>query len=244
MIIFALPSATGKRHWFHNQKTDLGFECVAAFGFGVFHFMETKICNICKEEKEYTLFTNCKTGKYGKSRTCKECKRIKQIEWRKLNQDLTKEYNEKNRWRHRARWKKYYYNRSEERKELDRDIARQKALKYAHERRKKDRAKSNTIKGVFNAYVKAARKRGYVFYLPISMFKFYWKKHCYYCGEEMKKVGFDRKNNSIGYLISNIVPCCGQCNRMKMVLDGDTFLSHCIKVAKHHSIPLPNESIY
>jgi len=39
-----------KKHWSNNQKTDLGFGCVAAFGIGVFHFM---VNEIWKEVKGY-----------------------------------------------------------------------------------------------------------------------------------------------------------------------------------------------
>ena len=44
---------------------------------------------------------------------------------------------------------------------------------------------------------------------------------CHYCGGDLPKQGsgLDRKDNTMGYSIGNIVPCCTSCNRTK----GDRF---------------------
>lgn len=46
---------------------------------------------------------------------------------------------------------------------------------------------------------------------------------CYYCNGPLNKSGhgLDRKNNSIGYRIDNVVPCCNICNSSK----GEHFTS-------------------
>ena len=197
--------------------------------------MDTKICNTCKKEKHYTLFTYCKTGKFQKSCLCKECLNIRQRKYRAENKEKTKLYNEKNKIKIKEHRKKCYYNRSEEQKQRDRDKTRRIYKKFITKRREYDKLYSGTYKGVYNSYKKAAKKRNHQFLIPISVFKFYYKKECHYCGNIMKKVGFDRKVNSIGYLLSNIVPCCGICNKMKMVLDKNIFIEHCIKISKKHS---------
>lgn len=40
---------------------------------------------------------------------------------------------------------------------------------------------------------------------------------CHYCSGvlEYKGCALDRKDNKIGYLLDNVVPCCKECNRLK-----------------------------
>ncbi len=42
-------------------------------------------------------------------------------------------------------------------------------------------------------------------------------KPCHYCGGplETKGCGLDRKDNSLGYVLSNVAACCKECNRIK-----------------------------
>ena len=43
-----------------------------------------------------------------------------------------------------------------------------------------------------------------------------FSKSCVYCGEsDWHKLGCDRKNNSIGHIKNNVVPCCLHCNMTK-----------------------------
>lgn len=66
------------------------------------------------------------------------------------------------------------------------------------------------------------------------------KQNCYYCEcppkivnhllrnkhvkrNPIKANGIDRKDSSIGYIMSNCVPCCWDCNRMKGVLTINAF---------------------
>jgi hypothetical protein len=43
---------------------------------------------------------------------------------------------------------------------------------------------------------------------------------CHYCGGMLLDetgCGLDRRNNSIGYTIENVLPCCGVCNQIRNV---------------------------
>lgn len=55
--------------------------------------------------------------------------------------------------------------------------------------------------------------------------------NCYYCNDENSK-GIDRINNNLGYLKTNIVPCCRKCNFMKSIYTTDEFLQHIEKIYK------------
>ena len=92
-------------------------------------------------------------------------------------------------------------------------------------------------------YRGGALKRGLTFELSLSQFAWLTKQPCYYCGAlprqilYMKKLngtyiynGVDRMNNTLGYSIDNVVPCCGECNRIKLNIDHDAFLSKVTKI--------------
>lgn len=59
---------------------------------------------------------------------------------------------------------------------------------------------------------------------------------CHYCGEIGDKPnGIDRIDNEIGYILTNVVSCCKDCNYMKSVHEQSYFLNHIKKIAKHNN---------
>lgn len=74
-----------------------------------------------------------------------------------------------------------------------------------------------------------------------------WKlsaRNCTYCGAEPANVaksctstvlynGIDRVDNSVGYILSNCVPCCSQCNVAKAGLSVDQFVSWIRRASAH-----------
>lgn len=75
------------------------------------------------------------------------------------------------------------------------------------------------------------------------------KKDCFYCGNHpnyftrykkngsYKYNGIDRVDNTKGYIIDNVVPCCWECNTMKMSLSIDEFVDRITRVYKNFCIP-------
>jgi uncharacterized Fe-S cluster-containing MiaB family protein len=77
---------------------------------------------------------------------------------------------------------------------------------------------------------------------------------CFYCGtaptqrqirygrKDKKKLsdvainGIDRIDSTIGYTISNCVPCCTICNYMKQSFSQDVFLKQINKIYNHQNI--------
>jgi hypothetical protein len=106
-----------------------------------------------------------------------------------------------------------------------------------------------------------ARRRGWT-EMPRTKWESIVSKPCYYCGgfdvrniantecyksagisqESNKRAlydieinGVDRLHNSIGYVDSNVVPCCATCNSMKSNLEIDAFVRHLSTIRKHQN---------
>lgn len=81
-------------------------------------------------------------------------------------------------------------------------------------------------------YKYGAKLRNLEFNLTREQFIPLIKANCFYCGRrpsnkirDLKYNGIDRKNNSLGYSISNCVSCCYVCNKMKLDMNYDDFLN-------------------
>lgn len=79
---------------------------------------------------------------------------------------------------------------------------------------------------IFNSIKGGAKKRNFEFHLSYETVLNYISKDCFYCGIKPKTLkeaiggniyynGIDRVDNSIGYVESNCVTCCKQCNLAK-----------------------------
>ena len=84
----------------------------------------------------------------------------------------------------------------------------------------------------YSVYKSAAKKRGYRFKISVAEFEDIVSEPCHYCGDN-GKVGIDRKDNTLGYLLNNCLPCCAICNRAKRDLPYDVFLNHIAKISEH-----------
>jgi len=98
---------------------------------------------------------------------------------------------------------------------------------------------------VLNSYKQHARRRGYSWGLSKEEFKSLTQQPCKYCGQPPSNycgekaqcknggytyTGIDRVDNTKGYFLSNVVPCCGVCNRAKDTQTEEDFLSWVSKV--------------
>ena len=92
------------------------------------------------------------------------------------------------------------------------------------------------FRAVLRVYKYSARERGFDFSLSRETFEELTTSNCVYCGKPPNKShrkcdtflynGLDRVDNSIGYIASNVVPCCYICNKMKGELPVEVFLEH------------------
>ena len=89
-------------------------------------------------------------------------------------------------------------------------------------------------------YKHSAKQRNITYSLSDNLLLQLVKEPCNYCNSEPFKPhrednnflynGLDRINNNIGYLESNVVPCCYICNKMKGVLSKEEFMEHLDKI--------------
>ncbi|MEK7064175.1 MAG: hypothetical protein AAB973_01010 [Patescibacteria group bacterium] len=98
---------------------------------------------------------------------------------------------------------------------------------------------------IFLSYQHGAKSRNLSWELSKEIFIELTQKICFYCGNLPNNVskrksgdfiynGIDRIDNTLGYLINNVVPCCKICNRAKLEMSKDEFLSFIERVYKYH----------
>lgn len=89
-----------------------------------------------------------------------------------------------------------------------------------------------TIKGRYNFSKQKAKKQNKEFTLTLEQYEQLLSKPCYYDGVSLLGeygVGLDRIDNNKGYTLENVLPCCGNCNKIR----GATIsVAEMIEVAK------------
>jgi len=92
---------------------------------------------------------------------------------------------------------------------------------------------------LYATYICSAEKRGLDFAITKEDFVSLTQGNCFYCGMNPNQVckpdiggryiynGIDRRDNLLGYTLTNSVPCCKLCNWMKNQFSERDFLYHC-----------------
>ena len=167
--------------------------------------MNTKLCSRCKIEKPIEEFNKSVIRKDGFNYWCRPCEYTN----RNINGD-----------KYKLREKQYY-----------------KENRVARDLKRKECAERFPIKNRYDTYIRSAKIRNYIFNLTIEQFTKIVQQPCHYCGslQENKINGIDRKDNTIGYLIENCLPCCGACNYAKRSRSYDDFVTWVKQCCRHLS---------
>lgn len=188
-----------------------------------------KICSKCKIEKEDICFGKNKDKLRG---DCRQCRSL----YQQINKKQIKEYKDKyssleENKLHKKEYDKIYRNIPE-----IKEKNKQYHKKY-YETHFKDSIdaynKRRDIKHIFSIYKCNARNRNLSFDLTFEQFKTFWNQNCSYCNTNIKTIGIDRVDSSIGYSLENCVSCCFTCNRMKMADSKEDFLIQIEKIYKY-----------
>lgn len=105
----------------------------------------------------------------------------------------------------------------------------------------------SSFNALYDVYKKRAEKNNMDFTITKELFRHITKSNCHYCGQEPNQKhlanknsnghyiynGIDRIDSSIGYIGSNILPCCKQCNFSKRDLSYGDFIQWLKKAHEH-----------
>ena len=95
---------------------------------------------------------------------------------------------------------------------------------------------------VYHRYRLSAKKRNLEFLLSEEELRKLIVKQCTYCGDvpstdmklsahpEFRYTGIDRVDNDLGYITTNVVPCCTICNRAKLNMKHQDWLAWLARV--------------
>ena len=109
------------------------------------------------------------------------------------------------------------------------------------------------LKDLHNHYKKKAKRRGYTWNLNLEDCRRLIAQNCSYCGSSPNRIhknkyggeilynGIDRKDNSLGYEIGNVVPCCKFCNFAKHKHSMEEFQAWLDDIAAYYPTLLAKE---
>lgn len=86
--------------------------------------------------------------------------------------------------------------------------------------RRKQAKYKRTIKGKYRSLTDTAKFRKLILTISLEAYISLIENPCYYCGGELPSAGhgLDRIDNTLGYTIENVRPCCSNCNSAKLDL--------------------------
>jgi len=167
----------------------------------------TKFCGHCKLEKLKEEFNKNKSDIDGLQTICRACKK-----------EYNKKYHEENK-EHRKKYYKEYKIKNKE-----------KTKEYKIKNKEKGRIWSYLPQSVFNIILNRAKKRNLECMTKEEFISWYKKQNreCHYCkrseeeackeivnGRKFGRLSIDRKDNTRGYILNNIVLACFRCNGIK-----------------------------
>lgn len=176
-----------------------------------------KTCSKCKIPKEEIEFYRDGRKRDGLTSWCKICHNEDSKKREPKYKDYRDKYRELNKDANSIKKRLYY------------QINKKDILEESHKWRQ-------TIKGRLASYRRGATKRNIEWFLTEEDFLNLWNKNCFYCGDVIKTIGIDRKNNNEGYKIDNVVPCCSICNKLKLALPYEDFIKKIKQIYENGNI--------
>lgn len=79
-----------------------------------------------------------------------------------------------------------------------------------------------------------AIRNGFIFTLSLDQYIFKVSQPCFYCQEKSKNTRLEFLEKSKGYIDSNVIPCCQDCQKFKNDLDHQSFIDLCQKIISNY----------
>ena len=95
-------------------------------------------------------------------------------------------------------------------------------------------SRRNDTKNRFRMYEWNSKKVDREFCITLEDFeKYVTDNPCHYCNNKERRLGLDRIDSGVGYIKSNIVPCCYLCNRAKSDMSAKDFIKLCKDITEN-----------
>lgn len=182
---------------------------------------ETKTCSTCRSSnKKHDLNRDHEKRKeQGHVYDSKESRKVRKKEWKEENYD-----------KYAMAWMNY---RERQKNENLNEYLR-KCAEYQKHWREENPEKMLVLKEShkksashqYQIYSKNAIKKNVEFSLIFEDFQTITNNNCFYCDESNPRgfQGIDRKDQTVGYVRENCIPCCKMCNYLKGSLHKNVFL--------------------
>lgn len=175
-----------------------------------------KYCKSCKLEKDDTEFYKYFSGNL--SSCCKLCEIVRVGKWQKEHPENVRV--------NQARWEKRYPNAMKEAglRWLEKNPTYMKQYfevhKEEHDLKCSEWYQENKrdFKKRFKAGISEAKRKSREWTITFDEYSHLVSCNCTYCKVELYSqtgVSLDRVDNTRGYTLDNVLPCCGSCNRIK-----------------------------
>jgi hypothetical protein len=173
-----------------------------------------KICTKCRQEKPEDEFYKDSRKQDGLRSWCKCCQKLDNTKRESKYNETRKAYRKAHLEEVRLNKKQYYLENKQQ------VLSNHKAWRQS-------------FKGRLQSYIRSAAKRNIPWELTEEQFQSFYHTNCHYCNTAIDGVGLDRIDSTKGYVITNIVPCCTQCNTMKLDYSKEQFLTKIKEIWEH-----------
>lgn len=161
-----------------------------------------------------------------KTKICIDCHRVLSLDNYTIDRSRLDGYNYKCKDCCAKRRDIYYNNNRDE-------ILRKSREHYNINKEKIQEERRHNCNRKYSQYKSAAKIYGRIFNISLEEFISVVTTPCNYCGSYDNPNGLDRVDNEIGYVLDNVVSCCGICNSMKNNLLLSEFIDKVSKIYKY-----------